>query len=209
METSGSLDALLGRVRHRAQTEADAVVDRAKKVAERDLQRTREEWHARKEEAGARVARAIGASKQAARAQIVIQERRAIMEKQEWAINRVFAAAIERLRLLEAGQEDRKGLLVRLVQEAIDELDVPFVRVRLNEAERRLVSASGLPPKVGDTRVVVDEEVLQAAGGPVVSDRSARLVYDNTFEARLERMQHRLRTMAADILCLRAIEDSK
>ena len=203
MQSSGNLDVLIERAKKKA--EAEAIVTRARQAAERDLQRARAEWQARREAAEARVAQALEARRRAALAEIAIQERRAIMAHQEWAVNEVFAAALARLRVVDDPQ-GRRALLLQLVEEAVTILGVLSVRMRLNEADRNLAVAPGFPDTIGGARVVLDEEILTVAGGPVISDVSGRLVYDNSFEARQARQREGLRAAVAALLGLRGAE---
>ena len=194
---------MIRRARAKAATEADALVSRAGRASERDLSRARDQWWERQAAAEARLEPALEARRKAARAEIAIRERREAMAYQEQAVEEVFRGALDRLcRFSDAGE--RRDLLVRLIGEAAERLSVPSVRVKLNAAERRLVLDAGLPKSICDTEVVLDDEAIDTCGGPAVSDASGRLLYDNTFEARLERERGRLRMMAASALGLNA-----
>jgi V/A-type H+-transporting ATPase subunit E len=200
METSGNLRDLVDRVLARAREEAAASLDHAHKVAERELETARKEGEARKAEAEARVARTLEARRQAALAEIALQERRAALEKQERAVAEVFGEALERLRRIESAPE-RRALLARLIGEGVRALgSPPAVRVALNAAERGLAAGGGVPARVAGAAVSVAAIETDTAGGPLVTDETGRMMYDNTFEARLERRRPELRALVAEML---------
>jgi len=199
VDADGDLEGLIRRAMAEATAEADALVSRAERASERDLARARDNWGARQREAESSLAPALEARRRAALAEIAIQERRETMAYQEAAVDRVFQAALERLGTFSDARAHH-DLLVRLIREAAERLAVPDIRVRLNATERQLCIEMGLPSPVGGAEVVLDEEVTVASGGPVVSDATGRLLYDNTFEARLERGREGLRAVAASAL---------
>jgi V/A-type H+-transporting ATPase subunit E len=200
METSGKMGDLIGRVLSGARAEAEAAVERARAVASRETESARLEAGARRRAAEASVAAEAEAGRQAALARLALGERRAVMERQERAVETVLDSAIERLRRI-GDPAARLGLLARLVEEAVRELGARSARVTLNDAERRLAIAAGFPAAVAGAAVAIGEAAAGGtAGGPVVTDESGRVRFDNTFEARLERFRPTLRARIAQRL---------
>jgi vacuolar-type H+-ATPase subunit E/Vma4 len=198
MQTSGNIEDLTARILEKARVEAEEIVERAEKVAVRDISRVRDEMRAKAGTAEAELEDRLAAGREALRAENAILERRRIMEKREEAIEDVFAAALERLRGDSSGA-DRAELLKRLVQEAVDALKLERVEVRLNASDRELALKENLFDGLEGVSVSVAQEPLDSAGGVVVLDESGRIFFDNTFEARLERQREELRAKVAEI----------
>jgi V/A-type H+-transporting ATPase subunit E len=205
MDTSGNLDALVERVLERARQQAAEIVDRAGKAAEREIVRAREQCESRKQAAEAVVREAAERRKHSAHAEAEQEQRRAVMNAREAAVDDVFTEVLSSLGSIPEPGE-RLRLLEQLVREALRALGAPSVRVRLNQAERDLARASGFPGEIDKVTVVIDEETIETCGGPVVTDDSGRVVFENTFEARLDRMRDHLRRLVAETVRL---EDRK
>ena len=200
MQTSGNIEDLTARILEKARVEAEEIVERAEKVAVRDISRVRDEMRAKAGTAEAELEDRLAAGHEALRAENAILERRRIMEKREEAIEDVFAAALERL-CDDSSGADRAELLKRLVQEAVDALKLERVEVRLNASDRELALKENLFDGLEGVSVSVAQEPLDSAGGVVVLDESGRIFFDNTFEARLERQREELRAKVAEIFC--------
>ena len=198
MQTSGNIEDLTARILEKARVEAEEIVERAEKVAVRDISRVRDEMRAKAGAAEAELEDRLAAGREALRAENAILERRRIMEKREEAIEDVFAAALERLRGDSSGA-DRAELLKKLVREAVDALKLERVEVRLNASDRELALKENLFDGLEGVSVSVAQEPLDSAGGVVVLDESGRIFFDNTFEARLERQREELRAKVAEI----------
>ena len=141
----------------------------------------------------------------AVQADVQQEERRALMNRREAAVESVFAAALEQL----ATSNDptaRCQLLVKLVGEGIHALGADSVRVRLNAADQAVARTPDFPAEIEGVPVTVIDEAIEVSGGPVVSDMADRVVYENTFEARLGRAREALRRTVASMLELCAGE---
>ncbi|MCD6205847.1 MAG: hypothetical protein J7L22_09310 [Candidatus Marinimicrobia bacterium] len=208
METSGDLDQLIKRVREKARAEADKIVERAVRVADKDFAAAEEKWQSVIEKKKAAIAAEIESQKRAAQAKIAIHERRAIMEKMESAVNQIFGKALQKLQA-SPPDEQHLELLIGQIREAADFLKLKELRVRLNPKERKMLMESDYREKLDGLSLSIDSQVIETAGGPIVTDISGRLLFDNTYEARLERLSASLRSRIIDILELRIEEETK
>ena len=198
MQTSGNIDDLVKRIEEKAESEAAAIIELAEKVAARDISKAKEEVKHKFSIAKATIDEQISAKREAIRAELSINERRVIMEQQEQAINNIFAESLQRIS--EMNDEQRSELLLKLAQESIAVLGVDTVRIKLNSADRELISGRELFASLSPVRILLEEETIDTVGGILVSDESGRLVHDNTFESRLARQRDMLRAKVADIL---------
>ena len=198
MQTSGNIEDLAARIIEKAKTEAEEIVERAEKVAVRDVSRVREELRLKQTAAEAELEEKLAAGREAISAENAIRERRRVMERQERSIEESFRLALDEL----SGSGDtgeRAALLKQLTKEALDALKLESGLVQLNKADRRLADSIGLVNAFSGVKLELDDAVLETAGGVLVSDKAGRIFYDNTFEARLERMRPKLRAELAEV----------
>ncbi len=197
MQTSGDIEELVARIREKAEREAEEIIERAEKVAARDVARVRDELRSKQSAAEDALTARLSAGREALRAESAIHERRRIMERQEQAIEAVFASALQELAKTQGGVE-YGALLIKLVRESVAALGLSEVRVRLNAADREQAVRDGLFGEISGVKITVEDQPLDTVGGVVVSDESGRIFYDNTFEARLELRRAELRASLAD-----------
>ena len=84
----------------------------------------------------------------------------------------------------------------RFVTEAVKavESDQPIVTIGFKDATKRnLDGMSRVLPKGG--KLVIDEEPIDEFGGVIATDPDGRVVFNNTFKSRLERLDNQLLTL--------------
>ena len=89
----------------------------------------------------------------------------------------------------------------RFVTEAVKavESDQPIVRVGFIDATKRnLDGMSRVLPKGG--KLVVDEKPIDEFGGVIATDPEGRVVFNNTFKSRLERLDNQLLTLISSTI---------
>ena len=112
----------------------------------------------------------------------------------EVAVNNAFGVAAKEISQTKGASYERA--MVRLIQEGIDVIGAN-ARVQCSSADRRVVlSALG---KV-EGRVSLGDVPVETIGGVVLTTPDGSVRFDNTFEARLERMRPTLRKDVAAIL---------
>jgi len=201
MSDTNNLDALIERVLAKAREEAETMTERAEKASAREIRQAEEQAEKRLAAAEAAVRAAAAQRKHSVLAEVQQEERRTLMNMREDAVEKVFAAALQELTAV-ADDQSRRELLAKLVGEAIEALGADAVRIRLNAAELALVRSGEFPKQIGGVSVTIDDETIDSSGGPVVSDMTGRVVFENTFEARLGRTRGELRGQVARILGL-------
>jgi len=199
METSGNLDGLVKRILEQAREEAAAVAERSAKAVDREVQRARQVSSGRKEAMESALRDASKRRIYSRRAEAEQERRRAAMNAREEAVESVFVEALRELKEI-GDPSERRNLLEALIREGIRAVDGRSVRVRLNPTERKLLLGSDFPEEIDGVTVTIDEDCIDAAGGPIVSDDSGRVVFENTFEARLARMRESLRRLVVETL---------
>jgi V/A-type H+-transporting ATPase subunit E len=201
MDSNENLDALIERVLAKARDAATAMTERAEQAAERELGQAEEQAAKRLAAAEAVMREAALERQHAVQAEVQQEERRAVMNAREAAVESVFVAALEQLVALD-DRNGRRALLIRLVGEGIEAIGTDSVRVRLNVADQAVARDEAFPKEIGGVPLTIDDETIVVSGGPVVSDAAGRVVFENTFEARLERARAGLRRQIAGMLNL-------
>jgi V/A-type H+-transporting ATPase subunit E len=94
--------------------------------------------------------------------------------------------------------EQFENITQRFVSEAVKAVDSdqPIVRVGFKDATKKnLDGISKVLPKGG--KLVIDEKPIDDFGGVVATDPEGRVVFNNTFKSRLERLDNQLLTLIA------------
>ena len=95
-----------------------------------------------------------------------------------------------------AKSEQFENTAQRFVEEAVKAVDSdqPIVRIGFNDATRKnLDGISRFLPKGG--KLLIDDKPIDDFGGVVASDPEGRVVFNNTFKSRLERLDNQLLTL--------------
>jgi vacuolar-type H+-ATPase subunit E/Vma4 len=100
-----------------------------------------------------------------------------------------------------AGSNQFQNTLKRLVAEAVDAIgsEEPIVRVGFKEASKNDLEQLGKSLPRG-SKFVVENEPIDGLGGVVASDPQGKIVFNNSFRSRLERLDNQLFTLIASTL---------
>jgi V/A-type H+/Na+-transporting ATPase subunit E len=88
--------------------------------------------------------------------------------------------------------------IARLINEGLEMLG-PRARVQCASKDKKAV-ASAIKKLDGKAKVTLDDDPIESMGGVVLTTPEGSIRFDNTFEARLERMRPMLRKEVAAIL---------
>ena len=126
-----------------------------------------------------------------------LQVRNARLRTLEKAVVEVFDAAVKELEEGSGPRHDRS--LTQLVKEGLEVIG-PRARIYCKSKDRQAVSA--ILHKLGGSqpRPVLEDKDIDAVGGVIVTSMDGSVRFDNTFEARLERMRSALRMEVSVIL---------
>jgi V/A-type H+/Na+-transporting ATPase subunit E len=155
-------------------------------------------------EAADEVAKALEAGERQAdsvRRQIIgaaeIEVRNAQLRSLEVAVTEVFDSAVRKVSSLSGEAEEAS--LTTLLKEGMEAIGTKAV-VHSSAKERKAVSAAVRKLNKGPVRLSVDEKGIETIGGVMLTTSDGSVKFDNTFEARLERMRPSLRKEVAAIL---------
>lgn len=195
---------IIEEINREAEQKIKYLLDEAREQAEKIRQeaeergKVRAEWILRKAETQAEI------EKQRIVASARLEARKKKLETQEKLINEVFQGLKDRLASLP--DEEYLETVKALLLESLKELDVDSVVLRSNERTLGLIKENSRSIKAYITknlgRKVEIElgEPIQTMGGILVESADGRVRVDNTFEARIERLESELRARIAKAL---------
>jgi len=126
-----------------------------------------------------------------------LEARNAQLRALESAVVEVFDAAVKELREGSGARYEKS--LASLVREGLEVIG-PKAKVYCRSEDRRAVSAALRELGGSQPKLVLEEKSIDAIGGVVMSSMDESVRFDNTFEARLERMRPTLRMEVSALL---------
>lgn len=112
----------------------------------------------------------------------------------EKAVNEVFELATNEI----SDSDSYADAIGRLIEEGL-EIIGKSAKVQCSSKDKKVV-ASAIRKLGGNTKVSLEEETIDTIGGVVLSIADGTVRFDNTVEARLERMKPNLRKEVAAVL---------
>jgi len=192
---SESLEKLQNRILSDAKHKADETIkdSQAKsqqilEEARRRAQRESEEIIAKANVEAESIRRSILSSKVRVNRLRILDEKNRIVENIIHSVEDRLSSISKSERFEETAQ--------RFVTEAVKAVDTdqPVVRIGFRDVSKRsLDGIARVLPKGG--KLVVDEKPIDDLGGVVATDPEGRVVFNNTFKSRLERLDNQLLTL--------------
>ncbi|OLC63699.1 hypothetical protein AUH73_01540 [archaeon 13_1_40CM_4_53_4] len=173
-EAQAKADQIIAEARQEAQKEADELLAKAKLEAEA-------------------VRRSILSSKVRANRLRVLDEKNRIVQEVLGAVEERLSNIAKSSRFGETAQ--------RFVAEAVKAVDSDQPVVRLGfkgSSKQNLDSVSKVLPK--GSKLVFEEDPVDGLGGVVASDAEGRIIFNNSFRSRLERLDSQLLKLIASTI---------
>jgi V/A-type H+-transporting ATPase subunit E len=191
-------EEIIQEIHREAEQKIQYILNEAKEEAERIKEEARKRAEAQAEWILRKAKTQADLEKQRLIANARLEVRKKRLAVQEELINEVLSALRERLSSMP--DEEYFETLVVLAEEAVNELGLREVSVSSNERTLKLLSErlDEFKERVG-VEVTLGEPI-DTIGGIIVSDPEGKVRVDNTFEARIERMENELRAEIAKAL---------
>jgi V/A-type H+/Na+-transporting ATPase subunit E len=125
-----------------------------------------------------------------------LETRNAQLRSLEKAVIEAFDSATNEISRSSGASYERA--IERLIQEGLDVIG-PKSKIWCSTKDRRTVS-SAIRKLGAKVKLTLDEDPIETIGGVVLSTPDGSVRFDNTFEARLERMRPDLRKEVAGLL---------
>jgi len=167
-----------------AQAKSQQILEEAKQRAQREFEDTIAKANVEAES----IRRSILSSK-------VRVNRLRILEEKNRIVEDIIHSVEDRLSSI-SKSEQFEETAQRFVTEAVKAVDTdqPVVRIGFRDmSKRNLDAVSKVLPKGG--KLVIDEKPIDDLGGVVATDPEGKVVFNNTFKSRLERLDNQLLTL--------------
>ncbi len=205
----GSEDEIIGKIMSDGEAQAARVRDNARRSVDGEKRKAEAEAGRVRKEILDQVKRKVATLKSKEVAGGHIEAKRILLKAREEAISRVFDKIVQELGKLHQDGPRYRQALVNLAAEAVRAIGEAEVTLALGREDEALAGKDLVSDIAGRLEsegiagvkidVVVDPGV--GSGGCVARSKDARVIFDNTFKRRLERMRPSLRsTIVSEVL---------
>jgi V/A-type H+-transporting ATPase subunit G/H len=195
-----NIETLSRAILNEARTEADQVLAAARSKA--DEIRRKGEAQAAEERSRIleRARQEVGRVHSQAIANARLKARSLQYQRREQVLDRVFESAREQISGILSWSEYEE-IAAKLVKEGIRQINSPRVRVRMDTATARKLNQQALAKIAAEMNVEIEiGKALEQGTGVIVESETGRMVFDNTLENRLNRLQNTLRSPVYQML---------
>ena len=197
---SESLEKLQNRILSDARLKAEERTREAQEKAQENLEEAKRRAQKESEEIIAKAKVDAEAVRRSILSSKVRVNRLRILDEKNRIVQDVIRTVEDQLSRI-ARTDGFENTAQRFVTEAVKavESDQPVVRIGFRDATKKnLDGMSRVLPKGG--KLVVDETPIDEFGGVIATDPGGRVVFNNTFKSRLERLDNRLLTLISSTI---------
>ena len=187
-----SLEKLQNRILSDARARAEETIKEAQVKAQRNLEEARQRAQKESEETRARANVEAESIRRSILSSKVRVNRLRILDEKNRIVQHIIHQVEDQLSSI-AGSNQFEETAQRFVTEAVKAVDSdqPIVRIGFKDATKKnLDGISRVLPKGG--KLVVDDKPIDDLGGVVATDPGGRVIFNNTFKSRLERLDNQL-----------------
>jgi len=203
-----SVNEICEQIREDGKREVDSILDKAGRTADGIMEKARTEG----EKAAQEIMKDAEAKAQAIKKKILssvaLEAKREKLRLREELFEEVISLVKEKLARLRESKRYPE-VLARLALEAIEALGRNEVTVYADRRDIELVRDEVVPAIIGKVKekgiavdsITVSELERQVLGGLMVGATGGNVIYDNTFESRIYRMENDIRTIVYREIC--------
>jgi V/A-type H+-transporting ATPase subunit E len=189
-----NIEALSRAMLSEAKEESEAILTEARTNADAIRQRAEEQAAAERQDILDRARQETDRLRSQVVATTQMKARTMELEHREKLLDRVFSQAMQQVPSVQQWT-DYEEISKRLLREAVTQLRAAKVRIRADERTRKFLSDAVLAELGKELKTEIRfEKTLESGTGVTVSTDDGHLVYDNTLETRLSRLQNTLRS---------------
>lgn len=194
----GTVENLLKKVAEEAEQDLLLSLEQGYKQALEILEKAKSEADAETRKTSESKERQIETLRRRTLGKAELESRNRSLQLVEETVHKAFTEALTRL----GGYSSKKyeTALYDMLSEAADIVEAPQLRVACSSKDRSLMNK--LMERLGKQRKIklhLEDKPIDTAGGVRVTAFDGTVVYDNTVEARLERLKPVLRKRLADL----------
>ena len=205
-EVVGNVETLKNKILEQAREEASKALDRAQRVAERDLVYAKEEAEEIKAQQRAEIQPLLEAEKKKTLVTAEMEARKKLLEKKEELVDRIFAEAENRLVELR-GSKDYVDIISRSIEEAVATINGDAI-VEFGEKDSDIFTPdyiSSIESRVAESLGRKLQLQFQCVGGKIsagiiIKSKDGRIIMDNSFSGRLRRLKEEIRGKVSEML---------
>lgn len=195
----GMVDKILGDAR----SEAERAVKNASRSVESGRRKAEAEAEKARQEILERVRRKVDALKSKEVASAQIESKRLLLKAREQAISGILEVIGQGLEKVREDPSRYRKALRKLAAEAVTAVDLPQVVLRI-KPEDVAVAGDGFAGEVAgdvktmsgkDVEIKIEADAGLSSAGCIAASGDGRIIFDNTFRRRLERMRPELRSL--------------
>ena len=190
-----SLDKLQNRILADAKLKADEIIREAEAKAEKVLSEVRQRAEKEADEIMANARLEAEAIRRSILSSKIRANRLKVLDEKNRIVQDVFRRVEDRLSSITSSSRFDEAAQ-RFVAEAVKavESDQPVIRLGFKDASKKsLDGVSKMVPK--GSKVVFEDEPIDGLGGVVASDADGKVIFNNSFKSRLERLDSQLLTL--------------
>jgi V/A-type H+/Na+-transporting ATPase subunit E len=192
---SESLDKLQNRILADAKLKADDIIREAQTKSEQILSEARQRAQKDADDVIAKSKLEAEAIRRSILSSKIRANRLKILEEKNHIVQDIVRTVEDRLSNIASSPQFDQATQ-RFVMEAVKAVDSdqPIVRIGFKDATKQnLDSVSKMVPK--GSKVMFEDEPIDGLGGVVASDTEGRIIFNNSFRSRLERLDNQLLTL--------------
>lgn len=205
---TGSVNALKNEILKQAREQALNTVDRAKRVAERDIFYAREEAENAKAQERCKLSSLMEMERKKATAASELEARKMLLQKKAELVSRAFVEAQKKLEELRNFSE-YKDMLARLIKEGIFAIDGDAI-VEFSGNDKHIFTLEFLTSlrsqiirSLGKGLHIQFECIENnISAGVIVKSRNGKMMIDNSFSGIFRRLKEELRSKVLEMLLL-------
>ncbi len=197
---SESFEKLQNRILSDARLKADSILKQAEEKAGKIVEEARGRARREADELVARVKLDAEALRRRILSTKVRANRLRLLEEKNKLVQSVISSVEERL--ISLGKSgDFQDSLKMMVTEAVTAVgsDQPVVRVGFPGVSKKDLDSIGSALPKG-AKLLVEDDPIDQLGGVIVSDPQGRVVFNNSFRARLDRMETQLLSIVSSVI---------
>jgi len=192
---SESLEKLQNRILSDAKNKAEETIKDAQAKSQQILEEARQRAQRESEEIIAKANVEAESIRRSILSSKVRVNRLRILDEKNRIVEDIIHSVEDQLSRI-SKSEQFEETAQRFVTEAVKAVDTdqPVVRIGFRDVSKRnLDGVSRVLPKGG--KLVIDEKPIDDLGGVVATDPEGKVVFNNTFKSRLERLDNQLLTL--------------
>lgn len=197
---SESFERLQNRILSDAKLKAEDIIKEAEEKARQTIDQAMNQAQNEADEVMSRAKLDAEALRRSILSSRIRTNRLRILEEKNRIVRQVMQSVEDTLVDI-AADERFQDTLKRFVSEAVEAVGAsePVVRIGFREISKNQIDTIGKSVSKG-TKLVVDEQALDGLGGVVASDPEGKIVYNNSFKARIDRLDSQLLTLISSTI---------